>query len=240
MSDVNAAIEGCLAAGATEILVSDDTATSTTLALEELHPAAKLISGPGAGAQRLRRLHGLDETFAGVILIGAHAMEGTPDGVLAHTLTGISQKHRRYFYNGRESGEMAMYGMVAGHFNIPILMVTGCEAACREARHFFGEQVVGVTVKIGFNQERAILFPPSKTREMIKRGAVEAIGRIGRIKPYKVDLPVKVKLAFPNRQFADEHQQSRLKSDKNWPGIRVDDTTFETVVHSLLDPHLVL
>ena len=240
MGDVNAAIEGCLAAGATEVLVSDDTATGITIPLEALHPAGRLIGGRGAGAQKLVRLHGMDETFAGVILVGTHAMEGTPDGVLAHTLTGVSEKHRRYFYNGREAGEMAVYGMVAGHYNVPVLMVTGCEAACREAREFFGSEVVGVAVKKGFNPERAILLPPRQTGEMIKRGAVEAIGRIGRIKPYKIDLPVKVRLVFPNKQFADEHQQSRLKSNKDWPGLRVDERTFETTIRSLLDRNLVL
>ena len=118
--------------------------------------------------------------------------------------------------------------------------MTGCEAACREAREFFGSEVVGVAVKKGFNPERAILLPPRQTGEMIKRGAVEAIGRIGRIKPYKIDLPVKVRLVFPNKQFADEHQQSRLKSNKDWPGLRVDERTFETTIRSLLDRNLVL
>lgn len=239
-NDVNAAIEGCVAAGAAEILVSDDTATSTTLDVDALLPPAILLSGPGAGAQRLRRLHGLDETFGGVILIGAHAMEGTADGVLAHTLTGVSQRHRRYFYNGKESGEIAMYAMVAGHFNIPIIMVTGCEATCREAKQFLGDEVVCVPVKKGLNEQRAIVLPSYKTREMIRRGAIEAIQRISRIKPYKVKLPVNVRLVFPNKQFADEHEESRRKRDPDWPGVRVDERTFETTIHSLLDRHLVL
>ena len=240
MNDVNAAVEGCLAAGATEVVVSDDTANGTTINLLELHPAAKLIQGRGFGSQVVHWLHGLDSSFAGVMLVGTHAMEGTPDGVLAHTLTGVSQKHRRYFYNGRESGEIAMYAIVASHFKVPVIMVTGCAAASREAKQMLGPETVTVAVKQGFNTERALMLHPRQTRKMIADAAAEAVAKIGRFQPYPIELPIKIRLEFPTKQFADEHQASRLRNHKDWPGVRVNETTFEVTIQSPLDRNLVL
>jgi D-amino peptidase len=241
MSDINAAIEGCLAGGATEVLVSDDGKNGTNTIPETINPAAKLIYGRGFGAGMTPPLlDGIDESFAGIIMLGTHAKEGTPTGVLAHTLTGQSQKHRRYYYNGRESGEMTMYALVASHYKVPIIMVTGCEATCQEARELLGEGVVTVGVKKGLNPYRAVLISPSKTRVMIREGAREAVKLSGTMKPYRVEFPIVVRLQFPSKEFADEHEQSRKKKDSNWPGRRVDDRTFEAIIKSPLDPNLIL
>lgn len=240
MGDINAAIEGCLNGGATEVVVSDDGKGGINSIPEMLNPSARLIYGPGFGSARLPLLHGLDETFDGVILVGFHAREGTPDGVLAHTLTGESQRHRRYWYHGKEAGELVMYAMAAGYRKVPVIMVTGCEATGREAKEVFGEEIVTVGVKRGLNPSRAILLPPAKAREQIRKGAEEAIRRIGRIKPYAVELPIKVRLQFPNKEFADEHEKARLLRNPNWPGRRVDQTTFEATIESPLDPNFIL
>ncbi len=239
MSDVNAAIEGCVRAGATEIVVSDDTAKSLTISPLTLNPAATLIRGRPS-SKRLPNLQGLDESFAGVILLGAHAREGTEDGVLAHTLSGQSGEHRRYSHNGRESGEMDVYAMVAGHFKVPIIMVTGCEATCRQARELLGDKIVTVAVKKAFAQERALALPPKVTARMIARGAQDAIARAAQLKPYRVDMPVRVRLQFPTKELADKHEASRRVKIPDWPGVRIDDRTFEAVIHSLLDPNLFL
>ncbi|MEN6533243.1 MAG: M55 family metallopeptidase [Bryobacteraceae bacterium] len=239
MSDVNAAVEGCQRAGATEIVVSDDTAKSLTISPLTLNPAALLIRGR-AREKRLPNLHGLDETFSGVILLGTHAREGTPDGVLAHTLSGVSEEHRRYWHNGREIGEMDVYATVAGHYGVPVIMVTGCEATCRQARELLGDQIVTVAVKKAFAQERAVVISPKVTAGMITRGVQEAVARMGKIPPYRVPVPVKVRLQFPTKELADRHEANRRKRYPDWPGVRVDERTFEAVIHSLLDPNLYL
>ncbi len=239
MSDVNAAVGGCQQAGATEIVVSDDTAQGISISPLTLNPAARLIRGT-ATRQRLVKLHGLDKSFAAVVLLGAHAREGTADGVLAHTLSGQSGEQRRYWFNGHEAGEMDVYAIVAGHFGVPVVMVTGCEATCRQARELLGDQVVAVAVKKAFSSERAMILPPKLTAEMISRGVQEAISRIGRIAPYHIDLPVKVRLRLPTRELADKHEASRRRRVPDWPGVRVDERTFEAVITSLVDPNLFL
>jgi D-amino peptidase len=182
----------------------------------------------------------MDDSFAGVILLGFHSKEGTPTGVLPHTLTGQSLRHRRYWYNGKESGEMTMYAIVAAHHKVPVIMVTGCEATCQEARELLGGGVVTVGVKKELNPYRAVLIAPPKARAMIREGAREAVKRAATIKPYRVELPIKVRLQFPNKEFADEHEKSRKSRDSNWPGRRVDERTFEAIINSPLDPNLII
>jgi len=234
MGDVNAAVEGCLAAGATEVVVSDDTKFGINTIPEMLHPDVKLISGRGFGWP-VPVLHGIDGSFTGVIMVGAHSKEGTPDGVLAHTFTGASGKHRRYWYNGLEIGEIAIYAAAAGHHGVPIIMVTGCEATSREARELLGPDIVTVAVKKGFNPERALLIAPKRARAMITEGAKHAVARARQMKPYKVKLPITVRVQFPNKEFADEYESNHRRKDPNWPARRIDDQTLEGTMTSPID-----
>ena len=102
------------------------------------------------------------------MLVGYHAMAHTPDGVLCHTQS--SRADSRYWYNDREFGEIGQEAMVFGHFDIPIVLVTGDEAACREAREFLGERVVTVAVKKGYNRESCLMVPPARAHDLIRRG----------------------------------------------------------------------
>ena len=132
MGDIAAVVRGLREAGAAEIVVLDGHGSQAVV--PHLHGAGgKYITGmPRSGP-----LTGLDSTFHGMVLLGFHAMMGTPDGVLHHTQS--SKSENRYWYNGVESGELAQSAAIAGHFGVPPIMVTGDEATCREARKFFGE-----------------------------------------------------------------------------------------------------
>ncbi|UCD49892.1 MAG: M55 family metallopeptidase, partial [Phycisphaerales bacterium] len=150
-------------------------------------PGAKYITGkPRPGP-----LTGLDASFAGLIQLGAHAMMGTPDGVLAHTQS--SRSENRYWYNGVESGELAQCAAIAGHYGIPTIMVTGDEATCKEATKFFGPNCVTVAVKRGISREAAELYPFDETRKALYEGARRAVAAIPKCKPYKLALPIHVK-----------------------------------------------
>lgn len=137
---------------------------------------------------------GLDDSFAGLVQFGAHAMMGTTDGVLHHTMSSKSEK--RYWYNGRESGELAQVAAIAGYYGLPTIMVTGDEATCRESALFFGEKVVNVAVKKGIAREAAILFPFEETRRALYEGALKAMEVLPNCMPYTMDLPIKGKLQY--------------------------------------------
>ncbi len=186
MGDLAAVIRGLRDGGATEIVVLDGHGNQALLP-HLMIPGAKYITGrPRPGF-----LYGLDESYAGMVLLGFHAMMGTPDGVLHHTQS--SRTENRYWYNGVESGELAQNAAIAGHYGVPVIMVTGDEATCREAEKFFGKTCVTVAVKKGIAREAAILYPFEETRKALYEGARRAMKIIPQCKPYKLELPIQVK-----------------------------------------------
>lgn len=193
MGDLAAVVRGLRDAGATEVVVQDGHGSQAMIP-HLMAPGATYITGkprPGAG-----NLTGLDESFDGVIMLGFHAMMGTPDGVLNHTQS--SKTENRYWYNGVESGELAQNAAIAGHFRIPPIMVTGDEATCREAREFFGDAVIKVPVKRGWAREAAELYPFEQTRKALYEGAKKAIAAIPDCDPYLLDMPIQAKMQYLN------------------------------------------
>ena len=189
MGDIAVVVRGLRDAGATEILVVDGHDGGNNFIPHLMEPGAKYVTGMPRPV-----LYGLDESVQGIVLVGYHAMMGTPDGVLHHTQS--SKSENRYWYNGVESGEIAQMALIAGHYNIPPIMVTGDEAVCREAKKFFGDGCVTVAVKRGISREAAVLYPFAETRKALYDGAKEAVAAIARCKPYKTTLPIKGKLQY--------------------------------------------
>lgn len=189
MGDLAAVIKGLRDGGAHEIVVLDGHGSQCIIP-HLMVPGARYITGlprPGAG-----NLSELDSTFSGMVMLGFHAMMGTPDGVLHHTQS--SRTENRYWYNGVESGELAQNALIAGHYNVPFIMVTGDDATCREARRFFGDDLVTVSTKKGLSREAAVLYPFEETRKALYEGAKRAVSLISKCKPYRIALPVRVKM----------------------------------------------
>ncbi|MHC4682307.1 MAG: M55 family metallopeptidase, partial [Planctomycetota bacterium] len=189
MGDIAAVVRGLRAARVSDIVVLDGHG-SQAFVPHLMEPGAKYITGkPRPGP-----LTGLDDSFAGLIQLGAHAMMGTPDGVLCHTQS--SRSENRYWYNGLESGELAQCAAIAGHYGIPTIMVTGDEATCREATKFFGPNCVAVAVKRGISREAAELYPFDETRQALYEGARRAVAAIPQCQPYKLSLPIQAKKEY--------------------------------------------
>jgi D-amino peptidase len=189
MGDLAAVIRGLRDGGATEIVVLDGHGTQAVIP-HLMVPGATYITGlPRPGI-----LYGLDSTFSGIVMLGFHAMKGTPDGVLNHTQS--SESENRYWYNGVESGELVQSGAIAGYYGVPPIMVTGDVATCREARKFYGGNCVTVAVKKGIAREAAILYPFEETRKALYEGAKRAMAAIPVCKPFRIDLPIKVKVQY--------------------------------------------
>ena len=189
MGDIAAVVRGLQAGGATDIVVLDGHG-SQAFVPHLMEAGAKYITGkPRPGP-----LTGLDDSFAGMVQLGAHAMMGTPDGVLCHTQS--SRSENRYWYNGVESGELAQCAAIAGGYGVPTIMVTGDEATCREAKEFFGPECVTVAVKRGITREAAELYPFDETRQALYEGGKRAVAAIGRCEPYKLSLPIQAKKEY--------------------------------------------
>ncbi|MCM8825627.1 MAG: M55 family metallopeptidase [Candidatus Omnitrophica bacterium] len=189
MGDVAAVCEGLKSAGVDEIFVVDGHNGGNNFIPECMVPGVRYITGwPRQG----NVLSGLDETFDGFIMVGYHAMNGTPDAVLHHTQSSVIEA--KYYYDGVERGEIYQCAVIAGHYDVPVILVTGDEAACKEARQLLGENLPTVAVKKGISREAAILLSPEETRLMLIEGAKKAIEMRSQLKPLKVKLPVKLRI----------------------------------------------
>lgn len=186
MGDLAAVIHGLRDGGATEIVVLDGHGNQAVIP-HLMDRGATYITGK----PRKDYLTDLDSTYAGMLMIGFHAMNGTQDGVLHHTQS--SKTETKYWYNGVEWGEMAQNASIAGYYNVPTIMVSGDEATCREARKFFGDKIVAVATKKGIARESAQLYPFSQTRKALYEGAKRAMAAITYCKPYKPQYPLKAK-----------------------------------------------
>lgn len=211
MGDLSAVVRGLKEGGATEIVVLDGHGYQNVVP-HLMEPGVKYITGtPRPGPA----LYGLDETFDGMVQLGAHSMYGTPGGVLNHTQS--SSRKFKFWYNGVETGEIGMAALAAGYFEVPTIMVSGDLAACKEAHKFFGDDVVAVAVKEGISTEAAILYPFEETRQVLYEGAKRAMLSIDKCNPYKIETPFTVKLEYI---IIDEVPEKVRYIERTYPDIK--------------------
>jgi D-amino peptidase len=195
--EVNAAVVGAFQGGATEVWVTDAHGSMRNLVPHALHREARYVSGT---PKMLCMLEGLDETFGAVMFTGYHGRAGTAASVLAHTFIGIIQDAR---LNGVSMGEYGINAAVAGHFRVPVALVSGDNTVVAQARGLLGPDVVGVEVKRALGTHAAVHLHPEKARAAIQDGAAEAIRRAPRLLPYQVAAPVRLEVDVVGPDLAD-------------------------------------
>ena len=193
--EANAAIEGALQAGATEIVVRDAHGSALNILPNLLSPEAKLIREWSLGP--LDMMEGIDQTFDAVFLVGYHAQAGTPDAVIAHTVTGTVYDLK---LNGKVVPELGLNAAIAGYFGVPVALVTGDLAVTRQAMDVLGE-VTTVAVKEGIGKAAKTIHP-EKARQLIRTAAAEALKNLPGYKPFKLTSPVTMEIAFTRQDLA--------------------------------------
>lgn len=208
--EVNDCVQACLDAGASEIVVRDVHSTCFNLIWEDLHPSARYVMGES----QVGRMPGI-EGFDGLILLGYHAMAGTPYGVLEHTAN--SRQWQNFWLNGIKAGEIAVDAGIAGDHGVPVIMVSGDNHAVAEAQAFLPHAVTA-QVKEGVGIEGAILLSPDEARKVITDKTKEAVHRCKEMPLYQVNKPVTMRLQMVSRGRLPRHR----------PGVReIDGQTFE-------------
>jgi len=190
--EVNAAIEGALAAGATEIVVSDSHGNGQNLLVEKLPREVWLIR---SWPRPLMMMQGIDETFAGAIFIGYHTATTNPQGVRAHTISSARLADVRL--KGVSVSEAGLNAAIAGHFNVPVIMVSGDDAVVKETQSLLGD-VEGAVVKYASGFHSAKTMTPEAAQQLIRDKVTKAVRRIKDFKPYKVTGPVQLDVRFKN------------------------------------------
>lgn len=176
-AEANAVIAGVLDAEPTaEILVADAHGSYRNVLPEELDRRVRLVRGK---PRPLGMLGGLDEHTDAVLLVGYHARAGGGPGVLAHTMSdGILDVR----VAGRSLGEIGLNTAMAGHFGVPVVLLSGDDAACAELRELVPAALT-VAVKQALGQAAAVALHPEEARELLREGAAQAIARHGQAGP---------------------------------------------------------
>ncbi len=195
--EVNAAIEGAIEAGATEIVVSDSHGNAQNLLIEKLPKNILLVRG---FPRPLVMMQGIDATFDGAIFLGYHASTTNPQGVRAHTMSSARLADVRL--NNISMSEGGINAAIAGHFNVPIIMVSGDDAAVKEVSDLLGD-IEGAVVKWNYGFHSAITMMPEAAYALIREKAKKAVGRIKIFKPYKLKTPVQLDVRFKNYRPAE-------------------------------------
>jgi D-amino peptidase len=217
--DVNACVEGCFAGGADEVIVKDGhSGRGDNFIWEELDERAEYVMG-GGSERRLQDLEGSD----GLILLGFHAMAGTPEAILEHTMSSASWQN--FWLNGQKTGEIGIDAAIAGENGVPTIMVSGDDKACAEAEEFL-PGVLTACVKFGHAVEGGRLLPADRAHKLIRETATLAVQKAGAIEPCVVEPPVTARLEKVSRGSVPVHGEK--------PYVKViDGRTYEVTADSV-------
>src|SRR5919108_3255676 len=201
--EINAAVRGAKAAGATEIVVMDchgagEGWTFNSLIPEELDADCEYV----VQNEWTEYVEYLESGIDAALFVGMHAMAGTRDGVLAHTVSGSSWWRLRF--NGVEVGETGINAALCGSWGCPVLLVTGDDAACREGKELLGDGVTTVSVKRGFSSFSARNLTPARARDLIEAGARQALSDLSAVSPYDPGRPCEIKVEYKHTGAPDK------------------------------------
>ena len=191
--EANAAIEGALAAGATEIIVRDSHGTALNLLPEMLNRNSQLLRDWSQGPMYM--MEGIDQSYDAAIFVGYHARAGTPDGVLDHTSSGDVTD---VSINGISMPETGYNALMAGHHGVPVVFIAGDKAVCDQAVALLGN-VETVAVKEGIGAA-ALNLHPEEARDRIRTGVERALRNLDEFEPYKLDAPYTLVLTLKTEQ----------------------------------------
>ena len=193
-AETNAAIDGAIRAGATEVVVRDSHGSKQNLLPGDVDPRAKLLRGQSSGPKNM--MEGIDSTFDAVVFIGYHAKAGTPGAILEHTSTGNVID---FSINGVSLPEGGYNALVAGLYGVPVVFVAGDRAVVEQLRGLLGP-IGGVAVKDEIGDASLGLSPKAAQHEIL-RGVEAAIRGRTSAKPYRMAGPytmvLKVRQAKP-------------------------------------------
>lgn len=197
LGEVNAAIDGAMAAGATEIFCNDSHGTMNNLNPADLHGRAAYI----AGRHKPRyMMEGLDDSFDAVFFVGYHGSISGEPSVLSHTYN--PSVISRVSLNGVESGEAGINGLVALGHNVPVVLITGDHVTIAEAEPFY-KDLQPVIVKGSITRFAAVQVHPEEARELIYAGAGAAVRRLGSAPLPDIELPARLDVEFQTADMAN-------------------------------------
>lgn len=220
-AEVNAAIEGARAAGATEFVVADSHGNAQNVLIDQLPPDVRIVRG---FPRPLSMMQGIDESFGAAIFIGYHGSEFGLDAVRGHTFSSARLLGVRL--HGTEVSEGMFNAAIAGHFGVPVVFVSGDRVAVTQLQKVT-PAAEGVIVKEGLGYHSAITLTPARAQGLIREGVTRAVRKRATISPYRVQTPVNLEVGF--KLTLDAERVAYI------PGVtRVDAHTVRTTLPDML------
>jgi D-amino peptidase len=198
--DVNATIAGAFEGGADEVIVADGHGGGTNILIEQLDSRARINCSNSAPHSMVQ---GIDATIDGLLYVGYHARHGTPNAICDHTYS--SKCITNLWLNGVLMGEYGLNAALAGYYGVPVIMISGDQAACAQAVELLGDLQTAV-VKQATGRNSAECLPPGVTHKLISAAASVAVTRLAAGQaptPYIVSAPVQVSVEFKSSDMVD-------------------------------------
>jgi D-amino peptidase len=198
--DVNAAIRGAFDGGATAVTVADGHDSSRNLLVEDLDPRAHLNAGTPAP---LSMVQGADSGVNAAMLVGYHARAGSQNAILDHTWS--SRRVANLWLNGQLMGEIGLNATLCGHFDVPVILISGDQTACAEAADLIGPLETAV-VKRATGRMAAECLTPQAAQQAIYEAAVRAVQRLAAgdaPPPLRLVPPITLRLELVHSDMAD-------------------------------------
>ncbi|MEG0767184.1 MAG: M55 family metallopeptidase [Clostridia bacterium] len=197
--EANAAAEALFMAGATEVCLWDNHGTGVNLDPDTVDPRCRLLQGSGAG-----RWPGLTPDYAGVLLIGYHAMAGTPAAILAHSYD--STVYQSMSIHGENVGEIAIDAHMAGLQGVPVLFVASDDKGVAEAKRIM-PWVHCVATKQAYGRNAACSLSPTETARCIKVAVQKAVEDLSSMRTFAFARPLHVCYRMTRLEYAEQAER---------------------------------
>lgn len=196
--EVNAVIDGARAAGATEFVVADSHGNKQNLLIDQLPDDVNIVSGD---PRPLSMMQGIDDgEYDGAIFVGYHASASHLQGVMAHTMSGGTVFEM--LINGQPATEGLINAAIAGEYGVPVIMVSGDDAAVDEVANAVGD-MERAAVKRAVTARSGITMTPAAAQALLRQKAEAAVARISDFKPFHIASPVTLDLTFRRPERAE-------------------------------------
>lgn len=196
--DINAAIEGAKAGGATSFVVHDSHGLNyRNIILDDLDPAAEYVAGRPVIFYEYDDL--AENSYAGAFMVGMHARAGQK-GIISHILDWPLIREVRL--NGEPVGESHVTAALAGYYGIPTLLITGDDVICNEVKAWTHGQIETAIVKKSFSRYAARCLPLKEARDKIREAACRAVQRIEEIQSCRYSAPIELEVDLNDREIA--------------------------------------
>lgn len=224
--DLDAVLQGCCTAGATEVVVCDAHDDGRSLASEGLPPGVVLVGGSPAPHSMMQ---GIGSGFDGALFVGYHARAGVAGAVLEHTWN-----YRVYAVTvgGAEVGEFGIGALLAGHFGVPAVYASGDDKLAAEAQALV-PAIVTTVVKRGITRHAARLLPPEECQARMRDDVVRALRSGDLPRPLQWD-GSPMRLTFTRVEYCDQASFCPGVRRLDGRSIEIPGATFEEVYRSFL------